>query len=51
MLIILNSVLTVSGGILLNFWHVVMVLNSFLMILSGLLRGLGDFLTVFGNAS
>ena len=26
-----------------------MVLNSFLMILSGLLRGLGDFLTVFGN--
>ena len=28
-----------------------MVLNSFLMILSGLLRGLGDFLTVFGNAS
>ena len=43
MLIILNSVLTVSG------WH--LILNSFLMILSGLLRGLGDFLTVFGNAS
>ena len=30
-----------------NFWHVVMVLNSFLMILSGLLRGLDDFLTVY----
>ena len=35
------------GGILLSFWHVVMVLNSFLMILSGLLRGLDDFLTVY----
>ena len=34
------------GGILLSFWHIVMVLNSFLMILSGLLRGLDDFLTV-----
>ena len=38
--------MTVSGGTLLSFWDVVMVLNSFLMILSGLLRGLDDTLTV-----
>ena len=35
------------GGILLSFWHVVMVLNNFLMMtLSGLFSGLDDFLAV-----
>ena len=38
--------LTIMGGILLSFWHVVIVLNNFLMILSGLLSGLDDFLAV-----
>ena len=46
MLTIIDSVLMFLGGILLSFWHVVMVLNNFLMILSGLLSHLDDILVV-----